>query len=112
MSAITFAKGSDHTLDITGLGDLTSCVVHLAVRDETGTVVIEKATAVGADGLIVAPAGTSGTARIYFVPADTADLDVGGTYFYDAWKVAADSKHYQIVGVEAFNITDRVVVLP
>lgn len=110
MSVISLPQGSDHTVEISSLGDLTGAVLYLAVRDVAGTVVISKSTSVVGQGLVVAPA-TSGVARFYFVPTDTATLTVGGAYFYDAWKVDAAGKHYQICPVRSFNVNERVVVL-
>lgn len=110
MSVISLAQGSDHTVEISGLGDLTGAVLHLAVRNETGTVIISKATNVNGEGLLVAPT-TGGVARFYLVPTDTATLVVGGTYSYDAWKVDSTGKHFQVCKVQGFVVTDRVVVL-
>lgn len=108
-TAVSIAKGSDLTVQITGLGDLTGATGYFAVRNTAGTVVIEKSTDDADEGAIIDPA-TDGEMEFYLVPSDTSGKSLGG-YHYDAWIVTATGKHYQVRSVSQFTITDRVVVL-
>lgn len=104
---ITIPQGTDHTLKIVSLGDLTDSTVYVNVRDASGRTVISKSTGVPAEGAIVSPA-TAGVARIYFVPADTEELTVGAKYFFDALKVDGAGKKHQACSVRRFFVGDRI----
>jgi hypothetical protein len=114
MSAVTVTipQGSDLTIEITDLGDLTGATGYLSVRNNAGTVVFAKSTADADEGAIADPE-TAGDMEFYILPEDTTSLTVGASqYHYDAWIVTALGKRYQVREVSPFVVLDRVVVLP
>lgn len=108
-STITIAQGSDLTVRITDLDDLTGATGHLAVMSAAGSVVITKSTDDADEGMILEPED-DGAMEFYIVPADTSGL-AAGTYYYDAWVVTATERQYQVRSVSQFIVQDRVVVL-
>ena len=108
MSAFTISipKGSNLTVEITDIGDLTGATGHFAVRNAAGTVVISKSTDDPDEGEV-----GDEEMEFYLVPADTSELALGG-YYYDAWIVTATGEQYQVRAVSRFTVLDRVVVLP
>ncbi len=103
--SITIPRGSSHTLEVVGLGDLTGAAVYLTVQSLAGEDVITKSTDDVAEALILTPV-TDGKVDIYFLPEDTAELL--GAYRYDIWVVYGSGKRYQVRSVSPFQVTGRV----
>lgn len=105
---IEIPQGSDLTVQVSKLGDITGATGYFAVRTEAGEVVIEKSTATPEEGAVVSE--STGKVEFYVVPDDTAELTVGAKYYYDAWIETAGGKRYQVREISKFTILDRVVV--
>ena len=86
--------------------DLTGGVVYLTVRDDDGTVVIQKDSSVVSEIEIKnqGVAATKGQATIKFVEADTAPLTPGAKYWFDIWAKTADGREEPIVDRGRFHV--------
>jgi len=112
-NTVEVTQGASKTLVLTVVDqngdfvDLTGWKVYLTVRgsldDQTPLIVKTSADATQ----IALPDPRNGTARIYILPADTANLD-RGDYLYDIWVETASGDRVPVVPVSIFRVVQGV----
>lgn len=90
--------------------DLTNAVVYFTVKADPSSSdqVISKSSLVVTEIEIVGNP-RDGVARILLGPADTEMLQVGVTYFFDAWvEFTLTGDRFQVIKTSTLTVTDRV----
>lgn len=116
-NAIQIVRGASRTLELTVTDDnnapvdLTNGKLYLSVKvaplDERA--LLQKTSADPLQIDIFAP--RSGKAKIYFQPADTANLDTH-EYVFDVWAVLANGRRYPVIQPSVFAVQPGVTRIP
>lgn len=116
-NAIQIIRGASRTVELavtddTGAPvDLTGAKVYLSVKSSPTDArpLIQKVSTDSTQVEITTP--REGKAKIYFVPADTQNLDPH-EYTFDVWAVLASGKRYPIIEPSIFAVQPGVSFIP
>lgn len=119
MSDLTVDQNDDEVINIAvkkadgTAADLSGCKLDFAVRSSRGasTVLIAKSSAGVSPGITIVSPATAGNAKIAFVPADTADLDVKYLGRDLVWELdGVDSVNHEITLARGTIVINRDLV--
>lgn len=69
---------------------------------------IEKSSAISTEILVVGPT-SDGKARLFIIPDDTVEMQMGGKYIWDAWLDDGTGDEFPASDVAEFQVGKRVV---